>query len=148
MKKLHTEININASPEIVWDTLMDFESYADWNPFVVSIEGEAKVGSKLKARIEPPVGKGMTFKPTVTAVEQGRYFEWLGSLGVRGVMDGRHQFRIEPVSGGTRFTQSEEFTGLLVPLLSKTLDKGTPAGFEAMNQAIKERAEKAAATRG
>ena len=148
MKKLHTEIQIEASPEIVWETLLDFAAYPDWNPFIVSLEGTAKTGSKLRARIEPPVGKGMTFRPTVTAVEPGRYFEWLGTLGIKGLMDGRHQFRIEAVDGGTRFTQSEEFTGLLVPLLARTLDKGTPAGFELMNQAIKDRAEKTAAKRG
>ena len=40
-----------------------------------------------------------------------------------------------------RFTQREEFRGVLVPLLWKQLDTRTRAGFEAMNEALKARAE-------
>jgi len=141
MKKLHSEIEIDATPETVWEVLLDFASYPQWNTYIPSIEGEANEGSQLRVRIEPPVGKGATFKPTVTEVKTGRRFEWLGRLGFKGVFDGRHRFEIEAVSGGTRLVQSEEFTGVLVPLLAKSLDRGTVAGFEAMNQALKERAE-------
>lgn len=44
--------------------------------------------------------------------------------------------KIEPLDEGrrTRFIQGERFTGLLVPLLRKNLERGTPEGFEAMNQ--------------
>lgn len=141
MKKLYSEIQIDASPEIVWEILLDFEAYPEWNPFMPSIDGKAKVDSKLRVRIEPPVGKGATFRPAVTVVESNRRFEWFGKMGLRGIFDGRHRFEIEPVSGGTRLIQSEEFTGALVPLLAKSLDRGTKAGFELMNEALKERAE-------
>lgn len=38
-------------------------------------------------------------------------------------------------------TQSEEFRGLVTPLLAKQLDRGTLPAFEHMNQALKARAE-------
>jgi hypothetical protein len=141
MKKLSTEIEIEASPDRVWDILMDFPAYPVWNPFAVSIVGEARIGETLEVQLQPPGGKSMTFKPTVTELQAGNYFEWFGKLGVRGVFDGRHQFRIEPTSSGTRLIQSEEFTGILVPLVSRFLNGGTRLGFEASNQALKERAE-------
>jgi uncharacterized protein YndB with AHSA1/START domain len=34
MKELHTEIEIDASAERVWDILTDFASYPQWNPFI------------------------------------------------------------------------------------------------------------------
>lgn len=83
----------------------------------------------------------MTFRPTVTVVENERVFEWLGHLGIPGIFDGRHRFEIEPTPKGSRFSQSEVFTGLLVRLFRKTLDTQTVRGFEASNRAIKERAE-------
>ena len=43
MKSINTEITINASTEIVWKVLMDFENYSNWNPFVTRIEGEPEV---------------------------------------------------------------------------------------------------------
>ena len=83
----------------------------------------------------------MTFKPTVLAAEPGRELRWLGRLLVPGVFDGEHRFRLEPLPDGrTRFIQSERFTGILVALLRKTLDK-TQLGFEQMNGALKQRVE-------
>ncbi len=34
MKSLKTSITIEAAPSVVWDILMDFEAYPDWNPFI------------------------------------------------------------------------------------------------------------------
>lgn len=141
MKQLRTEIEIDATPESAWDILMDFGAYPDWNPFIISLTGEPRVGARLEAHMQPPGGRAMTFRPTVTVIEPAHRFEWLGKLGISGLFDGRHRFEIEATPGGTRLTQSEDFTGILVPLLSKSLDRGTSRGFEAMNQALKERVE-------
>lgn len=142
---LHTEVDIDASPEAVWSVLTNLGDYPDWNPFVTSAEGTVEVGQRLINRLEPPNGKAMTIKPTVTVVESGQTFEWLGHLGVPGVFDGRHRFELEPnADGGTRFVHSEHFNGVLVRLLRKTLDGQTQQGFVAMNDAIKARAEIAA----
>jgi len=55
MKELHSEIEINASAERVWDILTDFASYPQWNPFIRSISGELEVGERLEVRLEPPI---------------------------------------------------------------------------------------------
>jgi len=148
MKKIHSEIDINTTPDVVWDTLMDFQSHQAWNPFIVKIEGEAKVGSKLSVRLQLPEGMASSFAPTVTAVEANHRFEWLGVVAFRGIFDGRHQFAIEPTSSGTKLTQSEEFTGILTPLFMRMIGTKTRSGFELMNRALKDRAEKAGAKKG
>jgi hypothetical protein len=139
--ELHTEIEIGAAPEVVWQVLTDLDAYAGWNPFITSSSGEVEVGTKLVNRLEPPGGRPVTFKPTVTVVEDGKVFEWLGSLGVRGIFDGRHRFELEPIASGTKLTQSETFGGVLVRFFRKSLDSRTKSGFEAMNRALKARAE-------
>ena len=81
----------------------------------------------------------MTFQPWVTAVEEHRYLEWLGRLGVPGLFDGRHSFSLTPLPGGrTLLQQSETFTGVLVPFAGSVLTR-TQAGFEAMNEALAQR---------
>ena len=140
--ELHTQIEIDAAPESVWQVLIDLDRYPDWNPFIVSSEGRADVGQRLANRMQPPGGKATTFKPTVTVVEASTAFEWLGRLGVPGVFDGRHRFDLAPTeSGGTLVTQSEQFDGILVGFLRRSLDTSTKAGFEAMNAALKARVE-------
>jgi hypothetical protein len=135
------EIEIDAPPGRVWQVLTDFGAYPEWNPFIRSIEGEAKVGSRLKVRIEPPGGRRMTFRPTVRAAEAARELRWLGRLFVPGLVDGEHRLALEPLDGGrSRFIQSERFSGLLVRLLAGTL-AATERGFEQMNDALKRRVE-------
>ncbi len=138
---LDTEIDINAAPEAVWDILTDLDHYADWNPFIVSGHGKVDVGERLTNRMQPPEGKPMTFKPSVTVAEPNQVFEWLGHLGLPGIFDGRHRFELEPTASGTRLVQSEQFSGVLVRFMRNSLDTQTHAGFIAMNEALKARAE-------
>jgi hypothetical protein len=141
-QELHTQIDIDATPETVWNVLIDLDQYSEWNPFIIEASGDIAVGSKLKNRMQAPGGKAMTIKPAVTAVEPAQTFEWLGHLGFSGVFDGRHRFELQTTpSGGTRLLHSEQFDGVLVRFLRKTLDTQTKSGFEAMNTALKTRAE-------
>jgi hypothetical protein len=141
MKELRTDIEIDATPDRVWAILTDFASYPAWNPLIQSIRGEPVVGSKLEVRIAPPDGKAMTFQPTVLNAEPNRELRWLGRVFLPRIFDGEHSLQIEPLADGrVRFVQAEQFRGVLVPLLGKTLER-TERGFTAMNEALKRRAE-------
>lgn len=142
---LATSIDIAAPPSRVWAILLDFERHPSWNPFIRTISGEPRVGERLHVVLGPPGAKPMTFKPTVTQAEPERGFAWTGTLGAKWLFSGEHTFRLEPLpSGGTRFHHSEAFGGVLLPLLRKSLDTDTRRGFEAMNDALKTEAERAA----
>lgn len=146
MRSIHTAIDIAAPVATVWAELSAVEEYAAWNPFVTSFQGELVAGGRANVRIVPPGGRPMTFRPTITKVEAGRRLEWLGRLLLPGLVDGRHSFSLEALEGGgTRLTQAEHFTGCLVPFLGATVER-TRAGFEAMNEALRVRSERAAVT--
>ena len=143
MKELSTEIEISASVGTVWAILTDLSGFAEWNPFIRQAEGKIKEGEQLSIRIEPPGGKGMTFKPTVTLVDPLRGFRWLGRFVVPGLFDGEHIFEMTAMADGLiRFVQRENFSGLLVPLLWSSMAASTKKGFEAMNGALKTRSER------
>lgn len=141
-KQIRTEIVIKATPAAVWSVLTDFARYSEWNPFITSLRGTAVKGEKLIARIEPPSGSAMTFKPTVLVADKNKEFRWLGHFMFPGVFDGEHIFELyENTDGTTTFVQREQFRGILVPFLSTMLDTKTLAGFEMMNKALKQRVE-------
>jgi hypothetical protein len=143
MHRIETQIEINAPAERVWSLLMDFPSYPRWNPFIRSIDGNPMVGQSLNVLIQPPGSKAMRFRPTVLKVEPNREFRWKGKLLVPGLFDGEHYFQLEPKpGGGLVFRQGEMFSGLLVPLLKRSLDGATRQGFIAMNEALGREAEK------
>ena len=124
--------------------LLDFTAYPEWNPFIRRISGKAVVGERLEVYIQPPGARGMLFRPTVLSVEANHQFRWLGKLWVRGLFDGEHAFIIEQQdTNRVHFIQQETFSGILVLLLASTL-QATQRGFDAMNQALKDRVEKAA----
>jgi hypothetical protein len=142
VKQLTTNITIEGSPEAVWTTLMDFGAYSDWNPFVREITGNPAIGEQLSVLLQNPDSKAMSISPVITEVEPGRRFSWLGKLGFKGLFDGHHHFEIERIDAGTvRFTQSEDFSGALVPIVWPMIGKKTRAGFESMNTELKARVE-------
>ncbi len=143
MKYIYSEIEIKASPQRVWNILTDFSSFPEWNPFIRSAKGELLVGKRLKVKLKSPKGMGMTLKPEVLTARPNRELSWLGHLFIPWVFDGRHIFTIVPVNGNkVLFVQREKFSGVLVPLFWLTgVTRKAHDGFEAMNQALKERAE-------
>jgi len=144
MRELHTEILIDAPAEQVWSVLADLAAYPVWNPFITAAEGRLEPGARLRLRIEPPGGSPVTFRPRLLAVLPGRQLRWLGRVGVPGLFDGEHGFEIHPEGEGrVRLEQWERFGGFLVPFLWRRIAAPTRAGFEAMNAALKARAEAA-----
>jgi hypothetical protein len=141
MKRIETQVDLPAEPWVVWEQLVDTASIGSWNPFITSLSGLIEVGERLQVRVAPVGGRPMTFKPRVTVVEPARRLEWLGTMGVPGLFDGRHSFTLTPVGEGCRLVQAEEFSGAFIPLTGRLLSR-TEAGFEAMNAALLSRLER------
>ena len=140
--QLHSETAIQASPQRVWEVLTDFAAYPEWNPFIPRIYGSLESGSRLDVQLQPPGGRGIRMRPMVLSAAPPQELRWLGHLGIPGLFDGEHRFRIERLeTGRVRFVQEEHFTGLLASLVLRFVEGGTRRGFEAMNQALKTRAE-------
>ena len=85
--------------------------------------------------------KPVTFRPAITEWQPDVAFEWLGRTGIPGVFDGRHRFDLEARGEGTRLVQSETFSGLLTGPIMRKISRLTESGFDAMNRALKARAE-------
>jgi hypothetical protein len=140
MRVVRTSVEIDAPPDAVWRVLVDFASYPAWNPFIRRIEGELRVGARLRATVQPPGHKPMTFRPMVRVADPSRELRWLGRVLLPGLFDGEHAFVLEPGGGGCRVRHEETFRGFLVSAFAAMLDD-TAKGFEAVNAALKRRVE-------
>lgn len=140
MAALTTSIDIEASPDAVWDVLTDFRRYPEWNPFM-RVVGRANEGARLVVDLTPPGTRRFRFRPTVTRVDPGHELRWLGHLFVSGLYDGEHRFTLDATDEGTRLTHAESFDGILVGLVNRVVGSATEAGFHEMNAALKERVE-------
>ncbi len=143
IRRIRTELEIEAPAERIWALLTDFGTMPSWNPFITAISGELTPGATLSVQVSPSGKPKMRFRPTVLAVRPERELRWLGKLFIGGIFDGEHYFLLEPIDENrTRLVHGENFSGLLVGPLSGML-AATREGFEAMNAALKELAESA-----
>jgi hypothetical protein len=134
--EIRDEIEIEATGDEVWDVLVDFARYPEWNP-VMEIEGRPTADARLVVSFARPSGRRFVLKPHVLVADQSRELRWLGRMFVPGLFDGEHRFEIrETKPGRVAFVQGERFRGLAVPLLRKLIEVDTVANFRRSNEAL------------
>jgi hypothetical protein len=136
----HADVLIDRPPADVWKVISNGAAYPDWNPFITRVDGDFREGATIRITL----GTGpdsMVFKPTVLLVHPEQDLCWRGSVWIRGVFDGTHCIHLTAVAEGTHLEQTESFSGLLVGRLTNDVIKETQRKFQAMNAALKQRAE-------
>lgn len=139
MRNIETLIEINATADKVWSELTNFEAYSEWNPFIIRASGDAQVGEILDLTMKNGK-KEMGFTPQVQISQADQEFQWLGK-GLGGLFKGQHYFRLSENEGKTQLIHGENFSGLLAPMIFNMVKDETRGGFEAMNEALKQRIE-------
>jgi hypothetical protein len=143
MKTVSAAIDIDAPPAQVWAILTDLDRYREWNPLFVEASGDVATGQRVRLRTRQPSGRLMTIKPRITVARPETELRW--SIGLPGLVGGEHSFTLTPAGPGTRVVQSEIFKGLLISLTGQTTVGHAERSFQALNEALKQRAEARAA---
>ncbi|TDY16926.1 hypothetical protein B0G81_8071 [Paraburkholderia sp. BL6665CI2N2] len=139
-RSAYADVLIDRPAADVWKVISNSAAYPDWNPFITRVDGDFREGATIRIVL----GTGpdsMVFKPTVLLIRPQQDLCWRGSIWIRGVFDGTHCIHLTAVAGGTHLEQTESFSGLLVGRLSKDVIEETQRNFQAMNVAVKRRAE-------
>ena len=143
--ELTTFVDIDATPEHLWQVLTDLPAYAEWNPFVTEAAGAVVEGERLSVSV-PPVNAFVPSKlrPTVVEVEplrRLRLWSRLDRLALPGLFHVELTWTITEHDGGVRLWEQDRFGGLLAPLLVRSLNRRRLTSFNAMNAALKQRVE-------
>ncbi|MEQ8352917.1 MAG: SRPBCC domain-containing protein [Leptospiraceae bacterium] len=137
-KSIHTELEMQATPEAIWAVLLQNDKYGEWNPYHVRVDGALQTGNTIEVEIHKPNGNQITLQPEVIRMIKNRELTWGG--GIPGLFTGEHVFEIVPTESGVLFVHREEFRGFFV--LFAELDT-IEEGYKQMNQALKKRVEEA-----
>lgn len=143
MQEIRTAVEIAAPPSAVWAELANLQAYPEWNPHIICASGDLRERKRLTiaAHREDETDREMTV--TVTELEPERRLQWVGKVGGGVLFEGHHTFELEPLEDDrTRFVNREEASGLLVRFV---VSDDPEQDYEAMNRALKERVEGAAA---
>ncbi|MCX4404320.1 SRPBCC domain-containing protein [Streptomyces sp. NBC_01764] len=131
--------DIAASPEEVWKVLTDFAAYAQWHPVLsfLDVPIDILTGTRLQAQVSTGTDNDGEYSFTVLHHEAPRRLAWEG--GIPDILTGRHSFVLEPRDGGTRFTESEEFTGTAAAETIEAARSQLEENYASFGRALKER---------
>lgn len=112
---------ISADAARIWSLLTDAAGFPRWNSTVTSIEGPIALGQKLAVRV--PISPRV-FTPKVTVFEPSRRMVWQD--GAAPMFQGVRVYELTPAAGATRFTMTETFSGLMLPMIAGSLPDFVP----------------------
>lgn len=139
MKAFATSTLIQATPQAVWAVLTDGAQWAQWNPTVDKVEGKIAPGEKISVHVK--LSPGRAFPVKVSAFEPPNRMVWTGGMPL-GLFKGERTYTLTPKAGGVEFSMREAFTGLMAPLITKSIPDMQPA-FDEFAAALKRRCEQA-----
>ena len=142
MKQIQTEIEIYSSPSTAWKILTDFSSFRKWNPIIIQIAGEARLGEKLKISVNTSKRTVRAYTPTITVFNENHELRWKGKSFLPGLLNGERIFTFIQISEERiRLQHSELFTGLGSFVAGARLFKDIENSLQQMNNAFKKRVE-------
>lgn len=143
MSQIETEIDIAAAPHAVWRVLTDFAHYGAWNPFIDAIEGEARLGAKIKVHVKALGLPPMPLDAEIVTFEQDTELVWRSKLLTAGLFDRNHVISLQPTATGCTVKQIQTFEGPMASAAAILGEGPVRHGLTRMNDALKRRVEQA-----
>lgn len=128
---------IKAPPGRVWSCLTDAKALVSGGLGVTRLEGDVSPGARLKLWTEASPGRAFALR--VAEFTPATRMVWEGGMPF-GLFTGRRQFTLMPAAGGTEFHMREDFTGLMAPLITRSIPDLTPS-FEKFADGLRALAE-------
>lgn len=130
---------INTPVGAVWALITDGPRYPAWNPAVLSLSGRIADGERIE--LVSIVDPDRTFKLNVGSVEPPSSMVWWDGMPL-GLFKGVRTFTVRPTGeGACEFHMEEVYSGLLAPLITKSIPDMT-GSFEMFGDAVKAEAER------
>jgi hypothetical protein len=137
MKAFFSSITIASPPSKIWALLTDVETWPQWNTTVDKVEGAVALGKTVKVHIKASPGRPFPAK-VVELVPEAR-MTWRGGMPL-GLFSGLRTFTLTPQYGRIRFDMREEFTGILSPMIERSIPNLQPS-FDEFARCLKTAAE-------
>ena len=138
MKAFAVTTSIHATPESIWSLLTDAAGYIQWNNTVEKVEGKIAPGERVTVR--PKINPSRAFPVKVAEFEPPRRMVWTGGMPL-GLFKGERTFTLQPGSNGeVEFSMREEYSGLMAPLIGRSIPDLQPA-FDEFASDLKRAAE-------
>lgn len=140
MKTFHASIPIQASAERVFGLLTDLPRWPQWNTTVDKVEGVCSPGGRVTVHAKASPGRAFPLK--VAELAAPHRMVWRGGMPL-GLFTGTRTYSlVAQRAGGVQFEMMETFTGLMAPLITRSIPDLQPS-FDEFAKCLKTAAERA-----
>ncbi len=141
MTTIETNILIAAPIGRVWSILTAFDRYAEWNPYLVRVEGDAIPGSIITVHAVPTPGADPMVSPVTVIAVEPYAMRWEGGLPDRDQWMGDHWFVLTREGDATRLDHFEHFSGSLAATILSAHGATIRDNFIRFNDALRAHSE-------
>ena len=125
MKAFATKNSIRATPDRIWALLTDAPGYPKWNNTVDKIDGQIAAGQSIT--VHAKINPGRAFPVKVSEFAPAQRMVWSGGMPLGLFKGARTYTLISQGNGEVEFSMSEEFSGWLAPLITRSIPDMQPA---------------------
>jgi hypothetical protein len=130
---------IHAAPEAIWNILTDAAEYPTWNTTVDRVDGRIAPGETVT--VHAKISPGRSFPVKVATFDAPHRMVWSSGMPL-GLFKGERTFELHASDSDTvNFSMTETYTGLMAPLITKSIPDLQPA-FDEFAACLKARAER------
>ncbi|MPZ84674.1 MAG: SRPBCC domain-containing protein [Actinophytocola sp.] len=141
LSSLVVEIAVPAA--FVWDVLVDYPNYPQWNPYTVAATTTLEVGDPIELTLPAPDGSGGTFvnREYVRVVDPPHHLRYDTGEEMPGIFAVRDQWLDVRGPDLCTYYTTDTITGRYADKVIETTGEWVKAGFDSVANALKERAE-------
>ncbi len=136
-------VEIAAPASFVWDVLVDYESYSEWNPYTIAVETTLELGDRIDLTLPNPDGSDGTMvnREFIRIVDPPHHLRYDTGEEYPGLLGTRDQYVTELGPDRCSYHTTDTLSGELADLVMETNGAWIKAGFDAVARALKVRSE-------
>lgn len=143
-------VEIAAPQTFVWDVLLDYPRYPEWNPYTLRVESTCQLGDPVDLYLPDLLNPGQTMhtREWVCLVDPPRHFAYeMPATPELDVHARRDQYVEATGTTSCRYWTTDVFTGTLADLVMEHSGQWVKDGFDSVAHVLKARAESLYAAR-
>lgn len=136
-------VEIDAPAAFVWNVLVDYPSYPEWNPYTIAVETSLEIGDPIDLTLPNPDGSEGTMlnREFIRVVDPPHHLRYDTGEEYSGLLGMRDQYVTELGPNRCSYHTTDTLSGELADQVMETNGAWIKTGFDAVAHALKSRAE-------
>lgn len=136
-------VEIAAPAAFVWDVLVDYPRYPEWNPYTIAVDTTLEIGERIDLTLPNPDGSDGTMlnREFIRVVDPPHHLRYDTGTEYPGLLGMRDQYVTELGPDRCSYFTTDTLSGELADLVIETNGSWIKEGFDSVAHALKARAE-------